>query len=534
MLATYGEERSAGSIKDKCPVMDEEVCLFHDKHYSHYNSSTGDLYCESCLSCLEDGENALCISDFVSAPTKYSIEDVEEMKKTCTKFIKTFEYTYQRYKTLYDSLLKNKEKLVSKLANFSDSMDSDSKELMELIKKLKDRSKSSISKTLKRSIKAITKIKINSKLFSSEISNLKNSMKNIEVELKECSQKYSWYYQRVLVMRKVLGIENPATPFELFSVQMLNHFKIYLKEPYHINTDIDLFRAFSGVNLLDDVQRVYEKELFTISQGVQISAPVRFKALKSKSTRVFASLSHNGIFASNPVNSGSMFLEFVNLLSEEKVSFPIKTWAMVGFYDEKAIILMEGEYLHEGFVSSIFEKHSLTYFKNIRHTPKVSEYADVSLLHSTRILIYATYRDCGTRIFNVDTRKLLDVNTDREAFEYASMTGIRTGVRGVLKECGNSHNTCTLNNDGSTTCLLEHNQNYLCVVLPSHSNPNNLEKALKLYSDGYFFLEGTKPYKFDGPISFKCNVSIVRLYSDVFLIFDKAEEEWNLVRIIVP
>eukprot|EP00766_Chilomastix_caulleryi_P004801 gnl/Chilomastix_caulleri/6125.p1 GENE.gnl/Chilomastix_caulleri/6125~~gnl/Chilomastix_caulleri/6125.p1 ORF type:complete len:83 (+),score=15.58 gnl/Chilomastix_caulleri/6125:434-682(+) len=69
---------------------------------------------------------------------------------------------------------------------------------------------------------------------------------------------------------------------------------------------------------------------------------------------------------------------------------------------------------------------------------------------------------------------------DKEVFTFASLTGIDVGVKGVFMEYGNDYYTYSLNNDNTTTTLLEYSPGIsLDTLLPSPRYPRDLAKAIK-------------------------------------------------------
>ena len=68
-------------------------------------------------------------------------------------------------------------------------------------------------------------------------------------------------------------------------------------------------------------------------------------------------------------------------------------------------------------------------------------------------------------------------------------------------------------------------------VFPSSSDTSNLKSAV--YREDKYLIYKDKVVKVSSPIEFNNYMSIVRLYKDVFLLYDYNTREWVLCRIVV-
>ena len=70
-------------------------------------------------------------------------------------------------------------------------------------------------------------------------------------------------------------------------------------------------------------------------------------------------------------------------------------------------------------------------------------------------------------------------------------------------------------------------------IFPSSSDPENLEKAAFRYNN-YFVIKGVGDVCVNGPIELESKQSIVRVYRDIFILFDRKLCKWVFSRIIIP
>eukprot|EP00766_Chilomastix_caulleryi_P001682 gnl/Chilomastix_caulleri/2653.p1 GENE.gnl/Chilomastix_caulleri/2653~~gnl/Chilomastix_caulleri/2653.p1 ORF type:complete len:58 (-),score=13.58 gnl/Chilomastix_caulleri/2653:198-371(-) len=57
---------------------------------------------------------------------------------------------------------------------------------------------------------------------------------------------------------------------------------------------------------------------------------------------------------------------------------------------------------------------------------------------------------------------------------------------------------------------------------------------MKIYNDNFYTTTTTTPSRLITPFKHKYCQSIIRLYRDIFLVYDANTYKWCLVRIIVP
>ena len=72
----------------------------------------------------------------------------------------------------------------------------------------------------------------------------------------------------------------------------------------------------------------------------------------------------------------------------------------------------------------------------------------------------------------------------------------------------------------------------LTTLFPSSTDPTDLRKAAIKYYNHLVF--GGKKVEFEKPFKLEDFHSVVRVYRDIFLLYDKNTNSWVLSRIIIP
>ena len=92
--------------------------------------------------------------------------------------------------------------------------------------------------------------------------------------------------------------------------------------------------------------------------------------------------------------------------------------------------------------------------------------------------------------------------------------------------------TYSLNKDNSVSELCGWQSDDLTTILPLSSDPADVRKAALKYWD-YLMYRG-KEVEFSTPFRFERFLSVIRIYRDVFLLYDENTKSWILTRIIIP
>ena len=198
----------------------------------------------------------------------------------------------------------------------------------------------------------------------------------------------------------------------------------FFDAPRCIDCSIEEYCAFPNADRVLEVDRVYEKKLIDIGEGVMISEPVMVeKGLRMGEDTFFASLSHQGILAIYSCGR----VQFTNLRNGKQADVEVEDWSNVAFYDNRVILLTRGKPLREATVDDVFNEQDVSVFKRIGDVDDVYHSTDTSLLHSRRVLCYASMKDILYE-FNVDTRVNKRMEIEQEVRAISSLMGIDCGV----------------------------------------------------------------------------------------------------------
>ena len=294
-----------------------------------------------------------------------------------------------------------------------------------------------------------------------------------------------------------------------------------------INCTVDKFCACDDASKLFDIDAVMEKELVDVGGGIKVSEPVKVeRKLRSEGGAFSASLSHRGILAIYSYDSNNE-VQFTDLNSNRQAELEVENDTSVAFYDNKMILLTDYMPLREAVVEDVFRYCDLSQFGEMGEVNMVDCNADVSLLNATRVLYYPT-KDHKLFSFNVDTRENREIG--KKVGTCASLTGVDCGVRVVFMDYYDNI-TYSLNTDNSVDGL-ERQSSLLTTVLPSGSNPANIRRAALRYCN-YLMYRGRK-VEFKIPFRFESFHSVIRIYRDIFLLYDCNTSSWVLTRIIIP
>ena len=188
-----------------------------------------------------------------------------------------------------------------------------------------------------------------------------------------------------------------------------------------------------------------------------------------------------------------------------------------------------GKPLRGATVGEVFDNSKITTFREIEGTGNVNPYTDVSLLQERRVLYYFTTNG-KLFAFNVDDRTNTEIDVGGKVLSVTSFTGIDCGVKIVFKS-NDDNCTYTLNMDDTVTLVAEKQEYPLAALLPSTSNPKSVRDAVLMY--GWNIVKDGRKIDTTHLIRFDW-YSMVRVYKDIFLVYDKGTKSWVLIRILVP
>lgn len=198
---------------------------------------------------------------------------------------------------------------------------------------------------------------------------------------------------------------------------------------------------------------------------------------------------------------------------------------LVGFYDDRALLLMWGQLLRETTVRRIFDEPDIAVFEGIEGPSRVYPCTDVSLLNARRVLYYPTING-RLGVFDVDRRTNTEVEVGRTVRTMASFTGIDCGVRAVFYS--DDRCTYTLGEDGALAEVGGSQSGFLNTAFPSPHSRSVGDALLKYNS---YLVRGGREVGTGGLVALEYNYSVVRVYRDTFLAYDRGTKSWLLTRI---
>lgn len=305
----------------------------------------------------------------------------------------------------------------------------------------------------------------------------------------------------------------------------------FFAAPCNIDCEVDVYCAFPGADKVFDTEKVYEKKLTDIGGGIMISDPVIVdKGLRDKGAGSFVSLSHQGILSIYALNE-IYTIQFTDLLNDRQVEMEVEHWSTPAFYDDNLILLTYRKPLRESSVEEIFKVANVSAFKDIGDVKKVVPSTDTTLLHSRRTLCYSS-DDYISHEYNVDNKINKIIKMEYNVGQYSSLMGINCGIKVVFRD-NDEALTYTLSWDNEVTPLRQiWEPGDISAIFVSSSNPKDLSRAVIMYSD--YLVKGEVKIEFTEPVKLqRCN-SIVRIYRDIFLLYDLNVKKWVLSRITIP
>ena len=304
----------------------------------------------------------------------------------------------------------------------------------------------------------------------------------------------------------------------------------FFDTPCCIDCEIEKYCAFDNADRVLGVDRVYKKRLINIGEGIVISEPVIMeKRLRVEGRDFCASLSHQGVLAIYSYDRNHV-IQFTNLVSEMQVEVEVEDTSNITLYDDKMILLTCYKPLREARVGEVFNKKRVSVFKRIGDVDEVDPFTDTSLVHSRRILCYASTESILYE-FNVNTRENKKIEMERKVLFFSSLMGINSGVKAVFQDVDN-HFTYSLDWDNRIIPLHEAREFDFTSLFVSSINPKDLSKCVLKYSN--YLIKGGKRIEPRKPIYFEDFYSVMRIYRDVFLLLDRNTNNWVLSRILIP
>ena len=135
--------------------------------------------------------------------------------------------------------------------------------------------------------------------------------------------------------------------------------------------------------------------------------------------------------------------------------------------------------------------------------------------------------------FNVDTKMNVEIDLGQKFGTIASLTGIDCEMKAAFKYSRyNTGSIYTLNMDNSVTKVNEKQYDYVTRIFPSVINPKNITGAMFKYECN--IIKDRNRINTDDLIRFGCYYSVIRIYQDIFLVYDENTKSWVILRIVTP
>ena len=301
-----------------------------------------------------------------------------------------------------------------------------------------------------------------------------------------------------------------------------------------MHPSISTFEAFPGAAaLLGD--KINERSLRDVARGVRVSRPLDVYGLKNNyKHEVFASVSHRGIFAASGRRDHKTVVDFTDLLSGQRVSVRVEHWTLVGFYNNKSLLVTSGQCLRELDMQDVFTAGGLARFNPVSNVKVGSPFTDVTLLNTTRKLFFTTGEHKAYR-FDVDTHKTKRVFRGIKVCSFASLTGISMGHKVIFCEHENHYRKFVADSSGRILSQIR-SCNFMPVspiIIQSSASPKNISKCVVIswgeVTTGVYSIRRAWP-RFLKVSGF---ISIVRLFQDVFIAYNRKSGKWVIVKIEV-
>lgn len=274
-----------------------------------------------------------------------------------------------------------------------------------------------------------------------------------------------------------------------------------------------------------------EQELVEVGEGIKISRPVEVrKELKSIGKWFYISLSYKGILSIHSTTrdtddyeytpgDGINILQLTNLNNNNQVKIEAESESIVAFYDKRMILLTFNKPLREAEVKDVFRKIGKL---------DVFPYSDTGLVLVRRIL-YCTTIDRTPYKYNVDTKENTKFDIGHKIWSFGSLFGIDIDVQCVFQD---DYDECTyvVRDDDNVEEIRGRERYNFTSIFASSSNSSDIEMGvLQYWSD---LIKDDKKIEFSSPVKFYED-SIIRIYRDIFLLYDGNTKHWVLSRIII-
>lgn len=297
-----------------------------------------------------------------------------------------------------------------------------------------------------------------------------------------------------------------------------------------VNCSIDNFCACEGANLIEGVNELVNLPLYDSGVGLLFSEVIPLSKLTVTGTYLYASLSEYGMFAC--YSSDYESVTFTSLISDEEFEVETSSHTMVCFYDDKVIFLTSGDRLKECSFDELRKHRDRTIMKYISENNKVDIDTDVSKVNETRRLYYLA----GGVLFehNVNNHHEFQIDEVTDPLSIGCTTGIFINNAKCILE-NKTNDLMYLNNDYEVKYIFYKDSSWtFSTFIPSTSSPNDINKGGKIYNNKRLYVNEYHEIKLESSTyTYKRMYTMVRLYRDVFILFDANSSNWLLMRLVI-
>lgn len=361
--------------------------------------------------------------------------------------------------------------------------------------------------------------------YMGELYLMENKIKKYKLKIREITLEKLWLTN--LLFSEKQNVVNEKTSLSFALILEKDLFRDVGLELYKTNCSVTEFRSFSGSHEFCRSPEMNDNKLIDLGNGVKISPIVPLENTLKGGSDAIASISHEGIMAVYTGNGGCV-VQFSDLSSSDQFSITVENESKVGFYDDKIVLLTTGQVLREVEYEKLMTQKNTSAFRNINSVSVICK-ADVSKLNATKILYYTSI-NYDVYKFDFSNMKNISYNFGRKATSIASSSGICNRYDGIFHEFQGNRWSYTSLGGNNSQIFCENTE--IAIIIPSVSDPNNTGRMLKVLTNCCFYFQpgttvGIDKYVVPAPFS------IVRVYRDVFVMYDRNKSAWVAARIVV-
>lgn len=292
------------------------------------------------------------------------------------------------------------------------------------------------------------------------------------------------------------------------------------------------FSALDDTELIPQISASLEAPEVQVGDGVALSRPLPFEAIRTRTDRMAAAVSRGGVLAVYSWRSRT--IELSSLVSRASVLVGgCVGEASLGFFGDRLLVLEEGERPASCRVCDLFDSPSHETLVPFRTELMVYRTADCSRVEETRLVDFLSKHECFRyHTLDVDSGKVK--NHDLKVSCIPCLTGI--SIPGTMLIYGRYERTWELRmlkEDGRDELVQRDTKSEIVTVIPSSKTPEDLSKVFILTKSQQVFVNGRLRELIWDDGSKCCITALVRLYCDVFLGYFPLLGTWNIFRLII-